>query len=190
MAASAAQAQDFYGQVDVGMTTGKADLEAEFGPDSFEGDLDLDRGVMVGGLIGKTLNNGLAIEGEVLWARSGVETDEVDVVLGTPLDASISSLMAMANARYVFQGDTFSPYLGAGLGFGRVKVEMMDEDDTDTGLAWQVKAGVIIKSSDTLSWDLGYRYVDGPEYEVEDGSDSVSMGSQIHAVSLGMRYAF
>ncbi len=192
--ATPALAQDAsanYVQVNLGASfSGEVDLEATYGPDSFAGEADLETGTfgsIVGGL---GIDGGFAMEGELLLLTSDIDTDDADAALGTPLDAHLESFAVMVNGVYTFQAGSLSPYVGAGVGAGSSKYRLAGESEDDMGLAWQVKAGVVIPTSDTLSWDIGYRYVAMPSFDVREANASIDADATAHVVSVGARITF
>ena len=169
---------------------GEVDLEVTAGPDTFAGEADLKTGTfgsIVGGL---GMEGGWALEGELLLLTSDIDTDDADAALGTPLEARLEAHAVMVNGVYNFQTGGFRPYVGGGIGFGSAKYSLAGESEDDMGVAWQVKAGVVIPGSETLSWDIGYRYVSLPSFDIRDGGDTVDADASAHIVSVGARITF
>ena len=92
-----------------------------------------DTGFKFGGMIGRYLGSGLRVEGEIFMARADVSrlTNSSITVpahsftlpneLPVPVSGSAEQLGAMVNLWYDFDaGDTWTPYIGGGLGFVRV----------------------------------------------------------------------
>ncbi len=92
-----------------------------------------DTGFKFGGMIGRYLGSGLRVEGEIFMARADVSrlTNSSITVpehsftlpgeLPIPVSGSAEQLGAMVNLWYDFDvGDTWTPYVGGGLGFVRV----------------------------------------------------------------------
>ena len=192
--ATPALAQDVspnYVQINLGASVaGEVDLEATSGPDTFAGEADLETGAFGSITGGLGMEGGWALEGELLLMTSDIDTAAADAVLGTPLDAHLESRAAMVNGVYNFGAGGFRPYVGAGVGFGSSKYRLAGESEDDIGMAWQVKAGVVIPSSETLSWDVGYRFLSLPGFDVRDGGDSVDADASAHIVSVGARITF
>lgn len=192
--ATPALAQDAspnYLQFNLGANVGgEVDLEATSGPDTFAGEADLETGTFGSITGGLGVEGGWVLEGELLLMTSDIDTAAADAVFGTPLEAHLESHAAMVNGVYNFAAGGFRPYVGAGVGFGSSKYSLMGESEDDMGMAWQVKAGVVIPSSETLSWDVGYRYVSFPSFDIRDGGDSVDADASAHIVSVGARVTF
>lgn len=192
--ATPALAQDASGnyvQINLGANvSGQVDLEATLPPDTFSTDADLETGIFASLVGGVSAGGGFAIEGEVMHFGSDIDTAEADAVLGYPLDASVSSTAVMINGVYTFSAGSFSPYVGAGAGWGVSEYEFDGASDDDGGIAWQIKAGVTFPMSDTMTWDLGYRYLAVPSYEKSEGGVSIDADGTAHVVTLGARFAF
>nr|WP_240454502.1 outer membrane beta-barrel protein [Caulobacter sp. 17J65-9] len=183
--ASAAQAGDTYAQVDAGIVAGGSyDLTVDdpFFSGSMSSDAEI--GFLLSGRVGKELDNGFAVEGELLVTHNGVDADELG--LG---DVTNTNTLLMVNAKYAFHSDKdVSPYVGAGVGYGQSQYEFADVgSDDDNGVAWQLLAGFTYKK-DGRVWDFGYRYIDTPEYKIGDSGTTVTVEGDIHAVTLGVRF--
>jgi opacity protein-like surface antigen len=94
----------------------------------------------------------------------------------------------MGNAYYDFSTEgSFSPYIGAGLGYANVEADLDDFGDEDeTELAYQVILGGSFTSSVGLSIDLQYRYfgTDDPEF------DGLEAEYSTHNLMIGLRQSF
>jgi opacity protein-like surface antigen len=197
--ANAQQATDpgFYSQFNVGSgIAGSSKISANIsGVGSGSGSEDLKPGVFVSGAIGKSLPNGFAIEGELLYLDNNIKTDDLDSAVGTALKASMKTVGLMANLHYAVApvGPT-TFYVGAGVGVGQAKYELLGSSDDKTGAMWQLMAGFSYPMSSTMSWDLGYRYVGVPDYEASATSGSTTAGikveSRVHVLSIGLRSKF
>lgn len=192
--ATPALAQDVspnYLQFNLGASVaGEVDLDVTVGPDTFSGEADLETGTFGSITGGLGMEGGWVLEGELLLMTSDIDTDDADAALGAPLEAHLEAHAAMVNGVYNFSAAGFRPYVGAGVGFGSSKYSLGGESEDDMGVAWQVKAGVVIPSTETLSWDIGYRYVSLPSFDIRDGGDAVDADASAHIVSVGARITF
>lgn len=135
---------------------------------------ELDTGYAISGQLGYRFDNGMRLEAEVSYSDTGVRRhrdltvggtviDSVDVAVltrGAPSAANptvgqvlsadngkITNLGAFGNVFYDFKtGSTIRPYIGAGLGVQRTKVDYNPSnvrvvDDSQTRLAYQLMAG-------------------------------------------------
>ncbi|MFZ5721568.1 MAG: outer membrane protein, partial [Pseudomonadota bacterium] len=82
------------------------------------------------------------------------------------------------------------PFVGAGLGVARVKVNGGPYHDRDTGFAYQLKAGLGYRLSDKLTGEVAYRYVGAPDLKLGSGSTQAKGEFRTQAVSVGLRYRF
>jgi len=104
----------------------------------------------------------------------------------------------LVNAYVDFGSGALKPYIGAGAGVGSVEFDNHGVsavgtalDDSGTGLAWQIGAGVSYAFSEQTTLELGYRYfnVDSVELTAVDGTSS-DVDVRAHQVMVGLRYAF
>ena len=92
----------------------------------------------------------------------------------------ISSHILMGNAYWDFaNGSGFTPYVGAGVGYGWVNGSGGASDDS--GLALGVTAGVTADITSNLAVDVGYHFKD----IMLEGDDVMQ-----HALTTGLRFSF
>lgn len=205
MATTAAQAADQgpYVRLDTGWSFSRdasKDLNDDVG-DSY----------IIGAGAGYRLNQHLRVDA-TLGYRGGYEIDTNSQLGGVGLDwkGDVSALTGLVNV----YGDIgkfgmFTPYVGAGVGFSRNKVDDIDvsalgvtgklDGDTNTSFAWQVSAGVGIEVAPRWTMDIGYRYLDMGEAKsgtsANVGGVTVTGNAEkgdlrAHEVQVGVRYAF
>ncbi len=151
--------------------------------------------------------------------RFSQKWDGTDSVQRLSYSGDVSSLRGFANLYLDIAGLTdglgvFKPYVGAGLGFARNKLDDVSvTDDTapaalrnytldgarKSSFAWQVMAGTGIAVTEALIVDVGYRYVDAGDVKSGNtltgrlGTVAVNQRTadlRTHEVTLGLRYAF
>jgi opacity protein-like surface antigen len=94
--------------------------------------------------------------------------------------AEISTMTVLGNGYFDFANDTmFTPYIGAGVGYGWVNGKGLAADRD--GLALGAAAGVAVDLTSNLAIDVGYRFRD----IMVSGSDT-----QEHQATVGMRFKF
>lgn len=104
--------------------------------------------------------DGWRVEGELSWRRS--DFDKIDNAPVTAGDAE--TYAAMLNMYYGMRAKaTVNPYLGGGIGIGRLSVGDLSVggatvDDSGEALAWQGIAGVDFALSEAWRLSLEYRY--------------------------------
>ena len=110
--------------------------------------------------------------------RADVRVDyagEYDVAPGA--DMSVSTVLG--NLYFDLPTDTaFTPYVGAGVGYGWTSVENGKDKD---GLAYGLMAGVGVDLTDSVAVDVGYRFRD----VMTSGSDPME-----HQILTGLRFEF
>jgi opacity protein-like surface antigen len=163
--ASAANAE-IYGKLETGGTfDGKYSLP---GPDQ-----KLDGGWQYGGAIGGNVTPSLRVEGELSQNRSDYKS------IGGDSRASF----ALANAYYDFSPDAkVTPFVGAGIGVGRIDAGAAD----DTAFAYKLTGGVAAKFTDRVTGELAYNYKAAPDLKL-GGLDAKY---RENAVTAGVRVKF
>ena len=142
---------------------------------------DVGTSAVVGLAIGNRLPNNMRVELSYGY-RGGFALDDKDVPL-TAFKADITSHAVLANVYWDFGASRrgMAPYLGFGLGWARNTVGTISATDTagtisrapggtDSGLAWQLSAGIGWPVSPTAVFDLGYRYFSAGNIETEVGN--------------------
>ena len=145
--------------------------------------------------------------------------------------ASLRTESLMLNALYDFSDfGNFEPYVGAGLGLVQGKVRASAHDfageagelvrnptcvggrdagqpsscaisDSDSGIGWQLLAGLGYKISDNLTWDTHYTYLNAPDLDLTGHIANTDTGAfsdfnaelddhGAHTIMTGVRYAF
>jgi opacity protein-like surface antigen len=182
LAAMPAAAQDWYAQVNTGVSTGKADASAGLNDEGVSGDVDLKPGFLVGAAGGVALGNGLRLELEGLYDQNKLKHTDVKNMNAT----------AFANVLYDFNVGGMTPYVGAGVGYSSTSLKQGGDSIHDQGTAWQLRAGVTVPVNEVLSVDIGYRYMDLGKFNatVTDGTDTVSLklDPKVHALTVGARF--
>jgi opacity protein-like surface antigen len=175
-----AAAADFYFGGAVGVSVGgKADATVTDSGGTVSGNIDYDTGALVSLTAGKAVKPNVRVEGELQITDNGLQDT----------DLRMQHVALLGNVLYDFKPDAkVSPYVGAGLGFGRSIVELDDATANDTGLAWQLQAGVSIRQSDRMVWDIGYRYVNQGDFNASEDGVSVDLAGDLHVLSVGLRF--
>ena len=162
-------------------------------------DSDLDDGVDTGefsydtgfgfvAALGTSLQNDIRVEAELGYRNNDLDEIKVDGFGSADIDGDVTTTSLMGNAYYDISTEgSFSPYIGAGLGYANVEGDLDDfGDEDDNVFAYQLILGGSFASSETLSVDLQYRYfaTDDPDF---DGLDSEYSS---HNIMIGLRNNF
>jgi OOP family OmpA-OmpF porin len=92
------------------------------------------------------------------------------------LEGDVTAMFVLANFWVdVPLGEFIRPYLGGGIGFGRLDVDLSMTggstfiDDADWGFAYQAGADVAFDISSNIAIDVGYRYkaIDNTDLNIE-----------------------
>ena len=99
----------------------------------------------------------------------------------------VATQSTMLNAYYDIDTNTkFSPYVGAGLGFAKVKGDG-EWSESQYNFAWQAGAGIGYALNDNVTLDAGYRYVDYGHWTY---GEAIKLESKAHELYIGARYSF
>lgn len=113
----------------------------------------LDRGWMVGAAVGYDPDGpagGIRVEGELSYRSSDIEGG-----------GEMAAYALMANGLYDFESaGPIRPYLGAGLGYARMRHDFLIVRGKANALAWQALAGIGVPLRGGLTLDVGVRYFD------------------------------
>ena len=91
------------------------------------------------------------------------------------------------------------PYVAVGAGYGQTAYKTGYDgqtflDDGQSGLLWQAKTGVELKTGTPVSFDFGYRYMGTPDYHQdfvgEGGASSFQLKTHVQAATAGIKYSF
>ncbi|MEM9810768.1 MAG: OmpA family protein [Pseudomonadota bacterium] len=221
--ASAQDKEGFYGEIGAGFSAdwGERDFESEgvVVPQAFDSSLELDDGIAIYGALGRYFPNGLRSEFELSYRVQDVESLPGDGTFGGfPSQGDLGDvnvLTGMINVIKDFQlAERVTPYLGAGVGFARIALDVSNVsdqnaatsgadfgagynivlDDDDYVTAVQGLAGVSFALQDNVSLDIGYRYLQTGEYDL-DGTINAEAGSVsgeylVHEFTGGLRIDF
>lgn len=177
--------------------------------EAIDAEMDLDRGTdQLSGALGRRLSDQWRLElgyqqfdrsPELLYSSSAaieIDTDERDRVSASSLTLNL--------IRDVRIGRAWRPYLGAGIGTGHVKVHYSEPeiylngfrqarhdiiDDDNSGMAWQVIAGVTIPLTRRLELATDFRFWKMPDVHLEDvDGTGFDTAHSVRSAWLHLRY--
>jgi OmpA-OmpF porin, OOP family len=154
---------------------------------------DYDAGPVFGVSAGRAFGNGLRLELEYDYRGNMVDT-----VASAPATGKANVNAILANILYSFPtGGNLVPFLGAGVGYGWMGYRSLAPiagsslDDTDSGFAYQVIAGVERRIDENLSANLSYRYFSMPDTNFTTAAGAgVNSDYTSHAIMVGLRWSF
>lgn len=109
-------------------------------------------------------------------------------------ESETKSQSVMLNGYFDFNtGTAVTPYVGAGLGYARLKNTVTPEgkdsySKSKGNFAWQVGAGVSYAVNSNVDIDLAYRFMDYGKVDHKDNRGKAKMRG--NEFSLGVRYNF
>jgi opacity protein-like surface antigen len=175
-----------------------------------EADIDLDSGFMAGAALGAQFIPWLRGEVEVSGNWHNIDSQVVTFNFSGPstgtftttADGDANALFALANLWVdVPIGETIRPYIGGGIGIGRLDVQLESTagaeilDGSDWGFAYQLGAGVAFGFMNMV-FDVGYRFKAISANDIDVPTDyftplgDAEADYQSHNVLLGLRFYF
>lgn len=148
-------------------------------------------GYALGGNIGYAYANGLRPELELSYSQNDVSRFRLASVTDSNPDAGIKAFRLFLNGWYDFRfSDTLKPYVGAGLGAQRTKLQLYGSSFTTTAFAYQLGTGINWWFTPETTLSLDYRFVDSrPEHDLGGGS-TLNTKFQTNQIGVGLKYFF
>ena len=144
---------------------------------------NLNPGFLGSGLVGHAFGNGVSVEGEFLY-------DENDIKGGAHVEAfgGLANVKFEAPTHYHMMGTTVSPYVAGGVGYGQSRYTVSGSSGSlsGDGVMWQAKVGLAIHQSDKMTWDVGYRYLQLPQFS----QSGLKIDTYVHGITVGLRWGF
>ncbi|TNE46111.1 MAG: porin family protein [Sphingomonadales bacterium] len=165
------------------------------------GTVDYNTGYDVDGVIGYDFGM-FRLETEVGFRRAW--TDQADFANGAPSSTkgNVRSLSFMLNGLLDFgPDDGLQGFVGGGVGIARTHLYNSVVDDSDTGFAWQVLAGVRMPLTDRIDASLKYRFFNHQNLDMVTSSrlnyspwagsgTPVDADLRTHSLLVGLSYNF
>jgi opacity protein-like surface antigen len=166
--------------------SGSMDVDREeFG---FKGDTDTGYGA---GLAGGRRFGNFRVEGELAAQTADFTTEGLS-------DITVSTLML--NGFYhvplpnfgIFGSscNAFSIYGMAGMGAGKAEITLDNTEDSDTGFAYKVGAGIAYEFTRNMGMDLGYEYMRTAAVELGNEEHTLFNDVKTSSVNAAVRYSF
>jgi opacity protein-like surface antigen len=153
----------------------------------------LDAGIFTAAAVGRSVADRVSVEGELVYLHNNINTGDLNAYFGAPLGASARTIGGLVNAKYAVSPiGPLAFNVGAGLGYGETRYELLGDSASKGGLIWQLMADLAFPMNDTVTWNLQYRYLRSPEFKesvdylgtiyngkLETGTHVVALGAQI-----------
>ena len=141
-------------------------------------------GYAAGGAFGYDMGDGVRVELNSLYQHS-----DVGRVGGVLSNGHLSSTSLMANATYdLLPNATFTPYVGAGLGFQNVGGAIGTLSGRDWKPAYQAEAGLRTDVSAHVSLFGEYRFSQSESVTLSSPTDSAQQHFSDHALLAGLSF--
>lgn len=154
--------------------------------------IEMDSGFAIGGVIGTRVRDNVRLELEVSnWSANGNCTVGKCGIAELDMDA----LSVLGNAWLDIPVDAgITPYVGGGLGVAWVALSGDGSEDSGSGFAWQLGAGVRSNLSTNVVLDVGYRFksaaMDEGDYDGFGGLANADFDAQAHVLQAGVSFNF
>jgi len=147
--------------------------------------VDFDTGFGLGIAVGNDYG------GDRLEVEFGYQENDLDTVKGGgksyALPGDVSGMGLLVNGYHDFKTtSTVTPFIGAGIGFANVELDMPGYNEDDNVFAYQVGAGLSFAVNQEVNLDLKYRYFGTTDPEF----DGIEAEYSSHNVYAGIRVAF
>ena len=187
----------------------KTDIAAT-GLGSLEQSASQDSEFFGGGLIGYDLAPAVSIEAEGIYSRDHLSFGSNNPVLGS--GGATRTYGGLGNLRFSLPFTPtytvnmmshsipigFKPYIAGGIGRGNIELSgqngAFSYRDSQDGFIWQGKAGLEIRTGGHIALDVGYRYLESPDYDHPGSFNSPGYSaitrSHLQAATVGLKYYF
>lgn len=103
----------------------------------------------------------------------------------------ITAFSIMANVWYEFCPDqSFHPYIGGGVGFAELKLDVAGVDESYNGFAWQAAAGVAFDVSENMSLSIEARFFEVPDAEFDMNGQTRPFSYESQEILVGLKFKF
>jgi len=184
---------DRYGSLHLGLSipaTAQLTLPSGAAPQ-----IDLKKGAAMGVAFGYHLTDQVRLEAEMGYQTASLSKFDFDLSQ-RGLKGNARSFSFLGSAYFDFTNSTtITPYIGAGVGLARVKIDdarFISPETRDpvnegaTVFACQLGLGASYHLTPEVNWDLGYRYYATAELPLEQAD----MSHASHNLYAGLRFAF
>lgn len=149
-----------------------------------------DVGYVIGGVVGTSIDAlpGVRIEADLNYRSNDLDTTICD----TPLIVTDETWALLGNIVYDIPVEVggIRPYALAGIGYGSrtVGIDYTPVSVNNTGLVWQVGAGLNTEVAQGVTFGVGYRYFDAPDFDVAPTGGFHDAGTN-HSVIASLTFA-
>jgi opacity protein-like surface antigen len=157
-------------------------------------DLSLDGSGMMGLKMGYILPQARALAFELEWNYMFEQTIPSQVVSGVRESGNVYLNNFLVNVILRYPEGKIHPYIGGGIGASSMNIQNTESignsvvnvaEETATGFAWQLMAGINVELAPNLSADLAYRYFGtNPDFSLID------VDYRTQAVTFGLNFHF
>ncbi len=156
-------------------------------------------GYFGGAIFGHRLAPGFGVELEGVYFKNRYDNA---TVFEQQTAGHTQTYGGLANFRFSLPYDyhvtrrfALAPYVAAGVGYGQTSYQTGFGGQTflnqgQSGVLWQAKTGLEVKTGTPISLDFGYRYFGSPDFNQDGGPASFELKSHIQTATAGIKYTF
>ncbi len=157
-------------------------------------DLDLDDSGMIGFKIGYILPQARALAFEFEWNYMFEQSIPNQVISGVTESGDVSLNNFLVNMILRYPEGKIHPYVGGGIGVSSMYIKNTESrggavvnvaDESATGFAWQLLAGINFELAPNMSADLAYRY-----FGTNPSFTLIDVDYRAQAVTFGLNFHF
>ena len=137
------------------------------------------------------VSNTFSYSATVFGTTGGSATKAGGYTSNEAFSGDLTSWSVMANVWYDFgyKGD-IHPYIGGGIGYADVELDLGDINASDGGFAWQAGVGIGFDLTARTRLNLEYRYFVVPDVELTyDGMD-LGIDYEVNEILVGLKFGF
>jgi opacity protein-like surface antigen len=141
----------------------------------------------------------LRLEGELFYNEYNLDTIGL-AGIDADAEGAFKTLAGMGNVFVDLPLAVITPFVGAGIGYADVKADNFAfggapvsplVDDSDSGLAWQLRAGIAFAIFPLTDMTIGYRYFVTDDLDMSNALGDVEIEKlKSHIFELGLRVTF
>jgi opacity protein-like surface antigen len=141
----------------------------------------------------------LRLEGELFYNEYNLNTIGL-AGIDADAEGAFKTLAGMGNLFIDLPLAVVTPFIGGGVGYAEVKADNFSfagspvsplVDDKDTGLAWQLRAGIAFAILPLTDMTIGYRYFVTDDLEMSNALGDIEIEKlKSHIFELGLRVTF
>ena len=149
-------------------------------------ELEFDTRLSLSGAVGSDLGNNTRVELEL--AYSTADLDRVTGPVGaTGVAGDVNVWSFLLNCYYDIKSNSLiTPFIGGGMGIANIEVDS-GSSENDTVFAYQLGAGLGYAVNDSMTFEVGYKYIGTSDTEFQDSGLTFEAEVDSHNFYVGVK---